>query len=366
MNFNLQLALEGANNLLFDAVKAKPGERILIVGEQGANSHFDTDVCDVVFAAAKAAGIHALKIICKIGNSANDFPQSLSEAMQCVDHTVFFSRLGDQVRFCPTPGKGSKTMCYVLNAEYLASDFCRTPHSLNQQLHDRLIEKISASNQFKITCSKGTDLSGELLNTTAGYATGDSFTAFEVNLFPKTIFPPLSCSRMYGKLVIRDFLTSSSTIIYDDSVYYLDHPVVATIDSGTITRLDGNREQCNSLEKHFNRVCKIVGGQAMAINSWHTGIIPSTWYDRRAQDDLERWGSISYASPRITHFHACGSDPGQIGINLFDASITFDDLLMFKEGNYLFPNSDECADLFKDYSNWHDVYRHNADLGILT
>lgn len=37
MSFNLQLALEGANNLLPDAVKAKPGERILIVGEHAAN-----------------------------------------------------------------------------------------------------------------------------------------------------------------------------------------------------------------------------------------------------------------------------------------------------------------------------------------
>ncbi len=257
-------------------------------------------------------------------------------------------------------------MCYVLNAKYLASDFCRTPHQLHLQLHDRLIEKISASSQFKITCSQGNDLSGKILNTAAESIASDSFTVFEVNLFPVTIFPPLSCSSMSGKLVIKDWLTSSSTVIYHDSVYYLEQPFVASIDKGMITRFDGNREQCISLEKHFNRVCGIVGGEAMAINSWHTGILPSTWYDGRARDDLERWGSISYASPRVTHFHACGSDPGQIGINLFDASICFDNEFIFEEGNFLYPHSDECADLFKDYSSWLDVCGQNADIGIQT
>ena len=364
MSNNHQLALEGANNLLFDAVKAKPGQRLLIVGEQGKNTHFEQDVCDVVLAAATAAKIDAKVMKFEVCNSADDFPPSLSEAMQSVDHTVFFSRLGDQVRFCATPGTGSKTMCYALNADYLASEFCRTPHSLNLRLHDRLITKISNASQFKISCPQGTDLTGNILSSNDYHNTDDSFTAFEVGLFPQTIFPPLSCLQMSGQLVLKDWLTSSSTIIYDDSVYYLQQPVIATIDKGKIIKFDGNTSQCAALEKHFNRVSEIVGGEAMAINSWHTGIIPATWYHGRADDDLERWGSVSFASPRITHFHACGSDPGQIGITLFDASVHFDDELIFKDGRYLFPQTEQCADIFKDYSNWQDVYKHNADIGI--
>ena len=366
MSTNQQLALEGANNLLFDAIKAKAGDRLLIVGEQGKNTHFDTDVCDAVLAAAKVAGIDAQLQSFEVCNSANDFPQSLSEAMDCVDHTVFFSRLGDQVRFCSTPGTGSKTMCYALNVHYLESEFCRIPHTLLKRLHDRLIEKISSSSEFKITCSMGTHLSGSLSAKMHDSADDNSFTAFEVGLFPQTIFPPVSCSNMSGKLLLKDWLTSSSTVIYEDSVYHLDDPVMATIKNGKITQFEGNAEQCAALEKHFLRVNEIVGGEAFAINSWHTGIIPATWYSGRARDDLERWGSVSYASPRITHFHACGNDPGQIGINLFDASIHFDDEIIFKEGNYLFPHSDHCHDIFQDYPNWQDAFKHNADIGVLT
>ena len=366
MKIDYQLALEGANNLLFDAVKAKAGDRLLIVGEQGENTHFERDVCDAVFAAAKAAGIDAQVQSFEVCNSANDFPESLSETMDSVDHTVFFSRLGDQVRFCSTPGSGSKTMCYALNADYLASEFCRIPHSLLTRLHDSLVDKISNSYQFEITCSMGTALRGNLLTTTTEDTDNNSFTAFEVGLFPQTIFPPLCCSKMSGKLVLKDWLTSSSTVIYDDSVYYLATPIVATITNGKITQLDGNSEHCAALEKHFYRVSEIVGGEAMSVNSWHTGIIPATWYSGRARDDLERWGSVSYASPRITHFHACGSDPGQIGINLFDASIQFDDEIIFQDGNYLFPHSDHCRDIFKDYPGWHSAFNKNADIGVLT
>ena len=366
MSINEQHAYQGANNLLFNAVKVQPGQRLLIVGEHGNNTHFDRDVCDIVLTAAIAARIDAQVMTFEVCNSADDFPQSLSDTMASVDHTVFFSRLGDQVRFCPTPGTGSKTMCYALNAGYLASDFCRTPHTLNQRLHDRLMNKISSSSRFDISCSSGTELTGKLAVRADDCLSDDAFTAFEVNLFPKTIFPPVSCSNMSGKLVMKDWLTSSSTVIYDGSVYPLKEPVIATIENGTILRFDGNEKQCAELENHFNRVSGIVGGEAMAINSWHTGIIPSTWYDRRARDDLERWGSVSYASPRITHFHACGSDPGHIGINLLDASIQFDGDMIFRNGHFLYPHSDQCADIVSDYTSWYHVFDQNADIGLMT
>ena len=364
MNAHHQLVQEGANNLLLNTVQAKPGERILIVGEKGNHTHFDSAVCDLVAEAARKTGLDASIIVSEIGKSAIDFPHAVSEAMQDVDHTIFFSRLGDQVRFCTTPGQGSKTMCYALDADYLASEFCRIPNPLNQRIYECLMSKISKARQFHITCSKGTDLTGELTNSQAMADNQSMLTDFEVNLFPLTIFPPISCANMSGKLVLKDFITSSSTIIYDDSVYLIDSPITATIRNGMIVQFDGDRQKCVALETHFKRVSDIVGGEAMAINSWHTGIIPSTWYKGQAVDDLEKWGSVTYASPRVTHFHACGNDPGQIGINLFDASIHLDGEMIWKKGEYLLPNSEDCADVFANFPDWQSSFKHNGDIGI--
>jgi hypothetical protein len=51
------------------------------------------------------------------------FPKVVAAAMEQVDHTIFFSRIGDQVRFASLPGRGTCTMTYALDAGYLASDF---------------------------------------------------------------------------------------------------------------------------------------------------------------------------------------------------------------------------------------------------
>ena len=364
MNDYSQQHFDGVTNLLVNVLHAKAGERILIVGETGANIHFDHRVCELVQHVATRLQLAAQVLICEIGHSASECPQELTTAMQQTDHTLFFSRLGDQLRFTASAGQSTKTMCYVLQADYFASDFCRTPYQLYKLLHDRLIKKISASRHFQISCSQGTSLHGELLFNQDEVETEAVFTDFTVEMFPLTIFPPVACSTMSGKLVLKDWLTSSSTVIYDNSVYFINSPVTASVENGQITAFDGKEKECQAMEKHFLRVADIVGGEAFAINSWHTGIIPSTWYQGLASDDLEKWGSVSFASPRITHFHACGSDPGQIGINLFDATIHFDDDLIWDEGHYLFPLSSDCKDIFADYPDWQSSFKHNGELGV--
>ena len=364
MKDSKKLIQEGINNLLFNAIKAKTGDRLLIIGEDGNEAHFDQNVCHLVAQTASENQLYADIIISKVGSSADDFPQNISQAMQAADHTIFFSRLGDQIRFCTTPGSGTKTMCYVLDSDYLASDFCRIPHQINQQIYDRLVNKISNSQQFQISCGQGTELYGELVDTTDRPTTDSLFTEFSVNLFPLMIFEPVSCSRMSGKLVIKDWITSSSTIIYEDSVFFLEKPVSATIHNGMITNFDGDAEQCREIETHFLHVADLLGGDAMKVNSWHTGILPSTWYKGRAEDDLEKWGSVSFASPRITHFHACGNDPGQIAFNLFDTTISFDNETLWKNGKFVMPVSDQCDDIFAAQAHWRTAFRENSDIGI--
>ena len=358
---------KGVQNLLVNAVRARMGEKILIVGEKGPATHFDEHICESVAQVARDLGFNANIVLSKVGNSADDFPDSVSKAMQNVDHTIFFSRLGDQIRFCATPGKGSKTMCYTPSAEYLASDFVQTPFQLCQHIHDRLVEKIAASDRFQLTCPDGTRLTGDLSQfdrPDSEYSASAAvlFTEFTVNPFPLAIFPPVSAATMSGRLVLQRWLTSSSTISYDNSVFPIVKPVTAMVDKGMITSLEGDATVCRSIDNHLHEVAHIVGGEATIINSWHTGMIPSTWYKGRAEDDLERWSNVTFCSPRFTHLHACGRDPGHVAISLFDASIWFDDDLMWDCGRFVFPLSPACIEVFDDYKEWLRVYQRNGDI----
>lgn len=53
----------------------------------------------------------------------------------------------------------------------------------------------------------------------------------------------------------------------------------------------------------------------------------------------------AFGSPRYTHIHAAGKDPGEISIQLFDTSIRFDDRLIWDRGRLDFFDSDELRAL---------------------
>jgi len=45
----------------------------------------------------------------------------MMEAIEAAAHTIFLNRIGDQLRFAPLPGTGSKIMSYVLDMDFLAA-----------------------------------------------------------------------------------------------------------------------------------------------------------------------------------------------------------------------------------------------------
>ncbi len=72
------------------------------------------------------------------------------------------------------------------------------------------------------------------------------------------------------------------------------------------------------------------------------------FFDGDPYADLEHWGTVTYGSPRYTHIHASGHDPGDICIQLFDASISFDEGLFWDNGKFVFLDWAEVQSLFDD------------------
>jgi len=148
----------GVNNLLRNCVKVQPGERVLIVGETVGNTYFDDNVCELSAQQARILGAHVDVIRAAPVAGPEDFPLSVAQAIESSDHTIFFSRLGDQMRFCPLPGSGTKTMCYAATEKYLAEDFASVPWELFKDVHDALVEIIAAAKSYSISCPRGTRL----------------------------------------------------------------------------------------------------------------------------------------------------------------------------------------------------------------
>ena len=99
---------------------------------------------------------------------------------------------------------------------------------------------------------------------------------------------------------------------------------------------DGPSALVGRLKRHLERAAALTGGDPYLINSWHTGINPGTYFKGDPYEDLERWGTVAYGSPRYTHMHAAGKDPGDAAFHLMDMTIEFDAQKVWEKGRLIF------------------------------
>jgi len=331
-----------------------------VIGESGDKAHYDPALCDVVTQEARILGMQAESVIAPVTNTAADVPDDLRDKIAGTDHTVFFARMADQLRFLGVEGSRSMVSCYTLTPDVLADLFTSTDHRLLLAVHDRLVEHIEASAHYRITCPDGSDLHGEVSFTEGT----EALTDFMVRPFPVMIFPPVDSSRMSGRLPIVYPLTSSSTNIYEDSVLTPHSPVVAIVDNGVIVRFEGDADEVLRIEAHFAVVGRYVNGNPLAVNSWHTGINPLSYFEGDADADVERWSNAVFGSPRFTHFHACGSEPGDIAISLFDATISFDGVDLWRDGRLVFLEAPQNRDLLDRFPDPGAVIAMRREIGM--
>jgi hypothetical protein len=328
---------DGVNNLLHNCAKIQPEEAVLLVGESGPTPFYDPDLCESVASVMRDQNMDVTILHAEPGSDANNFPQSVLEAMQTAEVTIFFSRLGDQVRFVESDISCRKIMTYTLTEAHLAGPFSTTDFNLMSDVENELIAMIRSTKSYRITQSNGTNLQAEMIKGSAKDETSnDSLIEFSVQLFPVVIFPPIRLHNLNGRLVLEHFLTSSSTRAYDDSVLMLDSPVSVEVNDSIMTEFRGNASVVAAVRLQLEQAAAITGGDPYQLNSWHSGINPHTFFKGNPFDDLERWGTITFGSPRYTHIHAAGHDPGDCAIQLFDCNIWFDNHQIWDSGRMIF------------------------------
>ncbi len=353
---------DGALNLLHNCVGLKAGQSLLLVCDPPGRSPYDPAVAEILAKVADRLGGWPRILTAPEVEGPETFPQNVALAMRAADHTVFLSRLGDQVRFCLLPGRGSKTMCCLYDETYLRADFARVPYGLFKEVEILLRQTLAEKQHCRVTCPKGTDLQGPLLPI--GKDAGALAEDFALAYFPVMITPPLSAAGLSGRLALGRWLLSTSTHCYDDSLLELAQPIVAILREGRIAGFEGDAAEIARVERHFERVAARFGGEVYAVNSWHSGINPQTFYKGRAEEAVAVWSDKAYGSPRYTHFHACGKEPGDIAISLIDATISFDGEDFWNGGRLQFLERPEAQKILARYPGWEDAYAMRWDIGL--
>ena len=352
--------ISGINNLLLNCAQINSQERLLLVGEVGSQRYYDDDLCTLVKQIAVEIGAIVSTYNAEPVASAKRMPNELAQMMSESDVAIFFSRLGDQIRFIDWPGTARKVMCYTLTKAHLGAPFASLDYNKMTEMLNMLESVIRASSTYRIETSDGTQLTGEIV-------AGDcrlSSQKFFVTLFPVMIFEPIICHNVCGTLTVSRFITSTSTTAYDQSVLRIQSPVTARVKNSVITELAGDTECVNQVDRQLNRAARLSGGDPYVLNSWHTGINPGTFFSGNPFTNLERWGTVAYGSPRYTHFHGAGHAPGDVAYNLMDASIWFDDQMLWQEGKFAFLDRPEVQALLNADEQKFLNAQYRLDIGL--
>ena len=350
----------GARSLIVDAVGAKPGETIAIIAEDPSLGIYDAQVPTCVADVAAEMGIET-KII-PVGDNAglDEIPSDVAAAMSEMDHVLFHSRLGDTLRFSDIPGSATKTMSYALDIGVLGGPSCTIPHRVMDEIRSAYDALADRTSHWRVTCPLGTDISGA--QDVQAVAAGEA-EDFTVTRYPVCAPRPFACNQANGVIAVANWLMASGNQKYDDDELILEEPIMAQVENGRITGFEGNSKVIDQVSRQYKRVGDQFGLDSFVVHSWHAGMNPGAFYPVRATCELERWGKVAFANPRYLHFHTCGNyAPGEIAWSLFDASAEYDGRDFWRDGKFVFLESEEVQRILT--FEGIETLEHRNDIGI--
>lgn len=340
----------GAMTLLRDCVGGTAGQRLLIVSEPNSSDYYDVQSPKLTATAGRVLGMKVYETEFESFDNNNNGIAILLETLSGFDHVVFFSRVGDQVRFSTKAGMPSSTMCYTLNHEALNSKFGTACHYGMGEIKKSIDDAFASASHIRVTCPRGTDYSG---HPDWGV---ELPTEVSLKRFPLLVPRPIPAKGFCGRIVLSRFLIGTGSHFYEPYYLALSTDVFACVKDNKITHFEGDATDVKRVEDHYRHVSELYSIEPWYVDSWHAGIHPGCHFDANAEADILRWSGTAFGNPRILHFHTCGEyAPGEISWNILDPTIYIDDVPVWEDGQ-LYPDR---------LSNGNSVLEHHPDLAML-
>ena len=321
-------AQAAAENLLLNCAGLVSGERLLILMEDAQEGHYAAELGSIVSNAARSCAIKTDLMTVPFKQEVFGLDPSVEAAMKHADCTIFFARLGDQIRFLDHAKNRRAIVCYALDEEMFSSTFGWAHHRAFSELKSGLDRMFALADRIRVTCPLGTKFEGpgspELL---------DINTDVSVTRFPMSVMAPVPADGFAGQIAQRGFLTGTCSRFYQPYAAKLDDVLLVRFENNRITSFDGSQRDIATAEAHYSAVASRFNIDRTYVHSWHPGIHPGCAYTRPAAQNFERWCSGAFGNPRILHFHTCGAyAPGEISLNIVDPTIEIDGVHIWENG----------------------------------
>jgi len=346
----------GALTLLRECVGGRAGERLLIVSEPRGNNFYDEDTPALAAQAGRALGMTVYET--ELGSTVEspEDTDSLMQTLQGFDHVVFFSRVGDQIRFSDNKKMPPATMCYTLNRDSLNSAFGTACYHGLCEIKNMIDSAFHNARHIRVTCPRGTNYEGCPVWTQGA---NDEVT---LKRFPMLIPKPVPMQGFSGRIAMSQFLLGTGSRFYEPYCLPLQEVVTACVVGSRISHFEGDPAEIKRVEEHYKHVAGQFGIEPWVVHSWHAGMHPGCGFENDATLDLLRWSASAFGNPRLLHFHTCGDyAPGEISLHVVDPTIYLDDIPVWEDGCLYPQRLTGSSDVLERHPNlvalFNDPYR---------
>ncbi|MEM1160308.1 MAG: hypothetical protein AAGJ28_05195 [Pseudomonadota bacterium] len=314
----------GARNLLAGCADVRAGQHVVIVAEDPALGWYDAEAPAVVAAEAEALG--ATVTIVPAGPPSEDLSNAARDRIDTADLTIFFARIGDKDRFGEGRLKCPSVVSYARTVAELGSSFATRPHAELQELKSKVEALTFQAQSIEVTCPLGTRLNGSP-------AAMDGVGDVTVKRFPLCVPAPVVAESFSGVVALTRYLTPTGSQSYDPPSAAINGTVMAKIENGRLTDLQGPPDAVTQIRAHHEHVGALFNIDPDVVHSWHAGIHSGCDAVRPAAPDPDLWSNSVFGSPRWLHFHTCGNyPPGEICWMVRDPTVLCDGRPVWQDG----------------------------------
>ena len=320
-----------AGNLLCDCGGLANGARVLILHEPEGLGYYDDALAGRVAWAAREMGFRVELAEVAFDREAEVLPDAVIDAMRDADFSVFFARIGDQLRFQAFPEGTRAVVSYALDTAAFASRFGAASYTGFIALKDAVERTLLGADEIVMRCRNGTEVRG------SGRSCAEESTDVTIKRFPMLMPCPVLAGGFSGRVALSGFLAGTGSRYYDPFGIEFAGPVAALFEQGRLIAFDGAPEDVALANDHYDHVASRFAIDRDFVHSWHAGIHPACAFPGHASDCYMRWSGSAFGNPRLLHFHTCGAyAPGEICWNVVDPTIIADGVAIWEHGR-LYP-----------------------------
>lgn len=266
----LDLAREGARNLVEEAAGVERGDHVLILNEYG---RVDRELEELIGeAVTKSGGRYHAVWSEPISPDDMSEPKILVSAMRSADRVIYSTPAGaaGQRMVSPLvafldkdegPFRITNNFCTV---ELLASDYARFSARTVRALYDHYEKLFFSGKTWRITTPAGTDISADIGTVSSRQAVLEGQKSPYSEVFPPRVHCPVGSVNANGIIAVEHCALPPVKI---------QHPVMVAIKDDRVVSVEGGPE-ADDYARALEENAKRWGDQANFLDSWHGGLNP--------------------------------------------------------------------------------------------